>query len=99
MFVIAPASHCGRGLNVICGDPFCAGDTGRGPEHRIALFWVLGMSSISVYSISIGRLVFQQQIFPAGRSAGCRSDVQLRSLHGSVAHGSGDACGFVSLRR
>ena len=65
----------------------------------VGLLFFLGMSSLGVYSPVLGGLGVEQQVRAAGRSACGGPDDQLRSVHGLVADGRGDAGRLVPDHR
>ena len=68
-----------------------------GCQHRLADH--SGSHVIGRLWCCAGGLVVEQQVFPAGRTAGQRADDQLRDFVGAFAGGSSDADGQLQPRR
>ncbi len=60
-------------------------------DLNVGLLFFLAMSSMSVYSVALAGWASNNKYLPAGQPARRRADVELRSVHGPVADGRGDA--------
>jgi hypothetical protein len=94
VFIIAPAIVMATVLMSFAVIPFAPGGWRCQLQHRPAV--LPGHVVVERVQRDAGRLVLEQQIFPAGRDALGGADAQLRSLHGAVAGRGGGFSRFLS---